>query len=190
MHSPRLVRRALAIGAFAACLTAGGAAHAQFANHSIGFEAAGVFVANPDAQNVGSGGQVGIDATLYIESGVELYFRALVGIHHAMPSACIDSAGHMNVNGCEVVGVIPAVGFRYLFSEESVRPYLGLTLGYLAFFTSTYDSRFSISPMGGLEFFVSENFSVGIQAEYHLMLELGASPAHAVLGLGKVGWYF
>jgi hypothetical protein len=41
--------------------------------------------------------------------------------------------------------------------------------------------------MGGIEFFVAENFSIGLQAEYHLMLELNGSPAHAVIGLGKVG---
>ena len=183
MLTPRFARAALVAGAFAACLLCGSEARAQFANHSIGFEAGGVYVANPSAQGVGSGGQLGIDSTLYIESGFDLYFRVLVGIHHAPICGT-------NYNGCEVVGVIPAVGFRYLLSEDTIRPYLGLTLGYLAFFTDTYDSRFSISPMAGIEFFVADNFSIGLQAEYHLMLELNGNPAHAFIGLAKVGWYF
>ncbi len=187
----RAVVAVVAAGAFAACLLTAPQARAQFANHSIGFEAAGVYVANPEAQRVGSGAQLGLNAALYIESGFELYFRALVGIHHGDAAICGGKVG-----GCEVVGVVPAMGFRYLFSEDTIRPYLGLTAGYLAFFGKNADnsdavnSRFSLSPMGGIEFFVAENFSIGLQAEYHLMLELNGSPAHAVIGLGKVGWYF
>ena len=191
MLTPRFARTLLVNGVFAACLLTGAQARAQFANHSIGFEAGGVYVANPEAQRVGSGAQVGLNASLYIESGFEVYFRALVGIHHGDAGICGGKP-----SGCEVVGVVPAMGFRYLFSEDTIRPYLGLTVGYLAFFGKNVDnsdnvnSRFSISPMGGIEFFVSDNFSIGLQAEYHLMLELNGSPAHAVIGVGKVGWYF
>ena len=178
-------------GALAVCLLCGSEARAQFANHSLGLETAGVYVANPDAlnstqgvkQTVGSGGQIGIDATLYIDGGFDFYIRVLVGIHQS------DRCN--GLQGCQVVGVVPALGFRYLLLEDTIRPYLGLTVGYLAFFTAEYDSRFAISPMGGVEFFISDSFSIGPQIEYHLMLELNQKePAHAVIGVVRMGWYF
>ncbi|MBI5549721.1 MAG: hypothetical protein HY901_38025 [Deltaproteobacteria bacterium] len=178
MLTPRLVRAVAAAGAFLCAALAAKPAQAQFANHSIGFEAGYVYVANPAAQNVGSGFDLGVNSTLYIESGFDLYFRILVGIHkQRLPEQ-------------NVVGILPAVGFRYLFSEDTVRPYLGLNLAYQAYITDEYSSRFALAPQAGIEFFVAENFSIGFQTEYHLVLSLNAPPEHGVIGLGRVGWYF
>ncbi len=180
MLTPRTLRATLVAAAFAVGTVAASDAQAQFANHSIGFELGGMWIPNPDAQNVGSGGMLGLNSTLYIEAGFELYFRILVGIHHVpKPSP-----------GTDVFGLAPAVGIRYLFSEDYIRPYLGVLLEYDSFFMDEYEPRITVAPMGGLEFFVSDNFSIGIQAEYHLLLWLNESPEHSVVGLAKAGWYF
>ena len=179
MSKLSVTRALLATGVFAACVFSASPAQAQFANHSIGFEVGGMWIANPEAQGVGSGGGLGINATLYIESGFEMYFRLLVGLH--------APAG---LNKSTAVAISPALGFRYLFSEENVRPYLGLAIAYDSFLNIPYDARFTVAPMAGLEFFVADNFSIGVQAEYHLLLQLDKDPEHAVVGLGKFGWYF
>ena len=156
----------------------GAEARAQFANHSIGFEAGGVIIGNPQEFQVGSGGGLGVNSTLYLEKSFELYVRLVVSIH--------------NYDNLNVVGLLPSVGFRYLFSEDTIRPYLGLTIGYLAFFTENYINRGSLGPMAGIEAFVGDNFSVGLQAEYQLMAEIVPQfrAEHAFVLLGKAGWYF
>ncbi|MGC4116704.1 MAG: acyloxyacyl hydrolase [Myxococcales bacterium] len=185
MLTPRLARIALVTGVFAACLVTTGEARAQFANHSIGVETGAVIIANPGEFKVGSGGGLGLNATLYIENGFDVYFRAIVSLN--------------NYNNVNVVGVLPAVGFRYLLSEDTIRPYLGLSIGYLAFFTpkdaagnDTFNSRFAIAPMAGIEFFVADNFSLGLQAEYDLMAEIVPQfrAEHAAVVLARFNWYF
>ncbi|HEY3452886.1 MAG TPA: hypothetical protein VGK67_41475 [Myxococcales bacterium] len=178
MLTPRFARAALVTGAFAACLLTGAEARAQFANHSIGVELGAVVIANPAEFGVGSGGGLGLNATLYIENGFDVYFRAIISINN-----------YKNEN---VIGVLPAVGFRYLLSEDTIRPYLGLTIGYLAFFQASYNSRVSLAPMAGVEFFVYDNFSIGLQVEYDLMAEIVPQfkAEHAFVGLGRFNWYF
>lgn len=178
MLRSRLLRNALASGAFALLALASGEARAQFANHSIGFEAGYNYVANPDAQNVASGFSFGISSTLYIENGFDLYFRALLGIHKE------------TLDDTNVVALVPALGVRYLLSEDTIRPYLGLSLGYMHVFMMDYIARFNVTPNAGIEFFVGENLSLGLQAEYHLIVSLNSSPEHGIVGLGRINWYF
>lgn len=179
MLTPRFSRAALAAGALVACLSTASPARAQFANHSIGVEVGAIIIGNPAEFGIGSGGGLGLNATLYIESGFDLYFRALVSINN-----------YKNVN---VVGVLPAIGFRYLISEDTIRPYLGLSVGYLAFFQDNANwGRFALSPMAGIEFFVADNFSLGLQAEYDLMAEIvpAFKAEHAAVILARFNWYF
>jgi outer membrane protein len=83
-----------------------------------------------------------------------------------------------------------------MFLEDSIRPYVGFNVAYEAYFTSNYTSRFSFSPMAGIEFFVSENFSLGPQLEYHLLVMLNTpgdgsdNPEHGLVGVFKIAWYF
>lgn len=179
MLSPRLARTALCAIAFATCALAPCLARAQFANHSIGLEVGGLYIANPSAQNIGSGGGIGIDSTLYIESGFDLVFRVLLTINRQwQPEA-------------NVIGILPTVGFRYLFSEDTIRPYLGLSLAYLGMLTGAADtSHVNVVPTAGVEFFVSNNTALSIQAEYHLIIALNSPLEHAIVGLARVGWYF
>jgi hypothetical protein len=180
-----------------ACLAAAllpGVAQAQFANHSIGIELGGTYIGNPHEQkpNVGSGGDLGLNATLYIESGFDLYFRVLFGVYRRYDCPVDVNNGHE----CNVVGIMPSIGFRYLFSEEQIRPYLGLNLTYLAFIPPSNDDvsydalRLSLSPMFGVDFFVMDNFSLGPQIEFDLQLDLqGKFQFGGVLSF-KLGWYF
>src|SRR5688500_9880773 len=98
------------VGLWLGVLLCAGTAQAQFANRSLGLSVGYLSLENSDA-GVDSGVPIGIDASLYIENGFDLTANFQVMILNQLDS--------------QVVGVAPATGIRYLFSEESFRPYAG-----------------------------------------------------------------
>ncbi|MFN7135311.1 MAG: hypothetical protein ACK4N5_24770 [Myxococcales bacterium] len=175
--APRLLTL-LKLG-LAACVLLGGAdAFAQFKNHTIGFEAGYMVVGR--SLGASSGPVIGIDSSLYIENGFDLFFRVAAGIHE-------DLLARSNS-----VGFFPAMGVRYLFSEEHLQPFLGANLAFMHFFGSPNlpPALFSVSPNVGLSYYFTEDFSVGLQAEYHLILSLNQTPAHAFAPIARVAWGF
>ncbi len=172
-------RSTLAAAAFVGCLASASSAHAQFANHSIGFQASYLFI-DPLVQ-AGNGPDIGLEATLYLESGFELYFRVLAGIHQNLTITPHPSA----------VGIFPALGLRYLFSEEQLRPYVGLTVAFMHFFGDNLPGAiFGVSPNAGLEYFFEANTAVGLQAEYHRLLALNEPGGNAFALVAKIAWSF
>ncbi len=130
----------------------------------------------PREQNVGSGANFGVEYSVYIENGFDLHMRCLVGIHQ------------QQVPSKNVVGIFPAIGIRYLLSEEVFRPYIGASIAYMAFLTDKYSSRVSLSPYAGFEYFADENFAVGLQAEYLPIISLNDPVVHSLAGVAKVSW--
>jgi outer membrane protein len=172
------LRPALGCLAFAVALCAASPARAQYANHSIGFEA-GYMVFDSDI-GAGDGPDVGVEATVYLDNGFELYFRTLIGLHK-------DQAADKNA-----IGAFPAVGVRYLFSDESLRPYVGVTASYLHFFggDTLPGSLFAVSPNLGLEYFFEANTALGLQAEYHRVLALNGPSGNAFAAVARIAWGF
>ena len=147
-----------ALGSLVA-LFAAAPAHAQFANHSLGLSA-GYMNFNGTA-SLNSTVFLGFDASLYIESGFEVVSLTKI----AFPSDPIS--------GKRVVGLAPSLGIRYLFLEESIRPYLGADLSYLHIFKPQGDSNFvGVGPNAGVDFFVSDSISIGARAQYNAYLSL------------------
>ncbi len=172
-------RTFFAAAAFALGLGAAGEARAQFANHSIGFEAGYLFI-DPQVQ-AGSGPDVGIVATFYLDAGFELYLRLLAGLHENLAVSPSQQA----------IGLFPALGVRYLLTEESLRPYLGLSFSFMHFFGDNLPSAlFGVSPNVGLEYFFEANTAVGLQAEYHRILALNEPGGNAFAILAKISWGF
>jgi outer membrane protein len=140
-------------------LFAAAPAHAQFANRSLGLSA-GYMNFNGTA-SLNSTVFLGFDATLYIESGFEVVSLTKI----AFPQDPIT--------GNRVVGLAPSLGIRYLFLEESIRPYVGADLSYLHVFKPQGDSNFvGVGPNAGLDFFVSDSISIGARAQYNADLSL------------------
>lgn len=175
----RTSRTCLAAAALALGLGAAGEARAQFANHSIGFEAGYLFM---DSQvQVGSGPDLGVVGTLYLDGGFELYLRVLAGIHENLAVWPRKQA----------VGLFPALGVRYLFTEESLRPYLGLSVSFMHFFGDNLPTAlFGVSPNAGLEYYFEANTAVGLQAEYHRILALNEPGGNAFAVIAKISWGF
>ena len=163
---------------FAVVLLAGGEAHAQFANHSIGFDAGYLII--DKAVGVGNGGVIGIESTLYLEAHFDLYFRVLAGIHKEI------------VTGSNVVGLFPGIGVRYLLSEDTFRPYLGLSMSFMHFFGSDAlpAAIFAASPMLGVEYFFDNNVCAGAQFEYQRMLALNGPDGNSFAIFARIAWSF
>lgn len=173
-RAPRLLLASLA---FVATLALEGRAQAQYANHSFGFEAG--YFAPERAVGIKGGPVFGIDSTLYIDGGFDLYFRVLAGIHQEV------------VMENNVIGMFPAIGFRYLLSEDTVRPYLGFNLSMMHFFQSNLsDLLFAVNPHAGLEFYPSNDFALGVQAEYHRILVLNGTGGNAFGLIARAAWGF
>jgi outer membrane protein len=166
----------LALGTLA--LLVSSEARGQFANHSIGF-AAGYAVIDPQVR-AGSGLVLGVESTLYLEAGFDLYFRVLAGIHKDL------------VSDTNAVGFFPGIGIRYLFSEDFVRPYVGVGLAFMHFFASANlpSALFAASPFLGIEYFFDNNAAVGIQGEYQRILVLNGPGGNAFAGFARVAWSF
>ncbi|HYO56250.1 hypothetical protein [Archangium sp.] len=134
-------------------------AHAQFANRSLGLSAG--YMNFNNTASLHSTVFLGFDASLYIENGFEVVSLTKI----AFPFDPISER--------RVVGLAPSLGVRYLFMEESIRPYIGADLSYLHVFKPQGDSNFfGIGPNAGVEFFVSDSISLGARAQFNTYLSL------------------
>ncbi len=167
----------LALG-LGGALLASTPARAQFANRSLGLS---VGFYKLTANNLDWAIPIALDGSIYIENGFEatasLDFMLLTQPCAAGP--------------CQVIGLSPMLGFRYLFLEETIRPYIGLDLAYLHIFGLTAVSDYiGASPKVGCDFFTSENFSLGIvgRATFYWILN---QPLNTAVGLQvKASVYF
>jgi outer membrane protein len=154
-------------------LLAASPAWAQFANRSIGFSA-GYQKLNEES-GLNWGVPAGILYTAYLDAGFE-------------------ATGHFHVMFLQdpvlrktVVGVTPQIGIRYLFLQEHVRPYVALDLSYLHLFYDTGGNQAAstnyvgVGPNLGIDFFVSDTWSVGVRGQYNLYVMLN-KPTQSSLG--------
>jgi outer membrane protein len=147
-----------ALGLFVALLWAS-PAHAQYDNNSLGLSL-GYMDFNRTAGLEG-GFFVGFDASLYIESGFEVVSLTKL----TFPK---DPATDKRV-----IGVAPSLGLRYLFLEESFRPYAGTDISYLLVFRENSTGNYvGLGPNGGFEYFVGDSVSVGLRGQYNFYIAL------------------
>ena len=127
-------------------------AHAQFANRSLGLS---VGYMRLGINNLDWGVPIGIDASVYIESHFDLVF-------HAYGMVLNDP-----VLGRQFVGVYGATGVRYLFNEETIRPYAGLDLGYFQTFLRDPNANLvGLTPNLGLEWMAGDTWSIGVRGQF------------------------
>lgn len=171
------MRQLLCLLGFAAALLGAAPAHAQFANRSLGLS--GGFISFNRTAGLDSGAFVGLDASLYIESGFELVSLTKI----AFPQ---DPATNKRV-----IGLAPSLGMRYLFAEESLRPYVGADLSYLLVFKeSTTPQYVGLGPNLGVELFLTESVSLGARAQYNFYLALNEETQTSLILGGGLSAYF
>lgn len=165
-----------------ATLLLGQEASAQFANKSIGL-GVGYMSLNFDEGAIRGAVPLGLDGSLYIENGFDLVAHA-----YAMLLSGVDPTTGTTR---QFVGVFGSAGVRYLFSEESLRPYVGADLGYFQTFgTATAINRVGLGPNVGLDYFVGDTVSIGARGQFTLYVMLN-QPAATSLGLhGNISAWF
>ncbi len=151
-------------------------AQAQFANKSLGLST-GYLKLNADP-TLDWGVPLTLESSLYIESSFEL-----VGRFDLMVMT-------ERLNGTQVVAIGPHLGVRYLLSEESVRPYLGLDLAFIHVWGRGLLEFAGPSPNAGLDYFVTDSVSVGGRGFFTFFIALNEPLRTAYGALFVVATYF
>jgi outer membrane protein len=149
--------------AAAFCLLCAPSAQAQFANRSIGI-AAGYLDFNEGFALRPYSVPIGFIGSFYIENGWEFIWRVQLVISEYRPTA----TQHLGL-------AAPGLGFRYLLSEESFRPYLGGEVGADWFFGAGGIPVWAWADFAGIfgfEYFVNDAWSVGIRGQGGLLVTL------------------
>jgi len=171
------MRNALAYLAVVAALSAPPAL-AQFQNRSIGAS-----VGYLDLQRTAGlswGVPLGIHATTYFDSHIEGTLYALGMLAQEPVSKLYSFGGTMQM------------GVRYLFMQEFLRPYVGVEGSYLGVFgaTGSYSQFVGVGPMAGIDYFINDNLTLGVRAQYNLYILLNAWPQTSFgLTLEVATWY-
>jgi len=137
---------------FVVALIASGTAHAQFQNRHLGIEFSPMRF--PDAE-VTTGLMAVLDGAYYLDNGFELGLRVPL----AMFLTPVASRQLLGTGGQAYV--------RYLFLQESLRPWVGLELDVLYLFRDNPDSSTNTQIFAGpgvsagLEYFVTNEISIG-----------------------------
>ncbi len=153
-------------------------AHAQFANRSLGL---GFGFTRFEADSISFGLPITLEGTLYIEDGFDLFLRIPLMILNQSPltPALILATGGQ-------------FGARYLFMEETLRPWAGAEVSFLYIFRSGDQGAAFFGPgiAGGVDYFVTDTVSLGARANFDLFIALNV-PVRPTYGIGiNVHTYF
>ncbi|HEY8210107.1 MAG TPA: hypothetical protein VIG99_21625 [Myxococcaceae bacterium] len=135
----------------------GGAAHAQFANRSIGFSA-GYIQLNDNILNRGF--PFGLMGTYYLEDGLELTLR----VHGLIVTVAV-------ANNVQAFAASGGFGVRYLFLQEQFRPYVGAEISYFQLIGGGGGDLLNYvgaSPAAGFDVMLGPQFSLGPRAQVNL----------------------
>jgi outer membrane protein len=158
------MRRWLWLGGMCALLLAG-PARAQFANKSLGLQVGFLSLNGATGEELDFGIPVGLTGSIYIENGFDVVAHVGIMVVH-------DKVLNQNVLALDG----PALGIRYLFLEESIRPFAGVDLSFLNIFGSGNNQQNTafagLGPNAGVEFFVSDSISIGLVARFNLYVSL------------------
>ncbi len=145
----------------AVALLASGVAHAQFQNRHVGIELSPMRFTDAD---VTAGLMAVLDGAFYLDNGFELGLR--------VPLAMFLTS----VASRQLLGTGGQAYFRYLFLQESLRPWAGLELDVLYLFRNNPDQSTNTQVFAGpgasagLEYFVTNEVSIGARTFFALYI--------------------
>lgn len=160
-------------------------ASASFANRSLGLGVSGFGMLGAGTTGVGIdwGIPITLEGGLYIESGFEVFLRIpLLFAQQKFGFNSPDGKGIVIASGGQF-------GIKYMFVEESIRPYVTLHLAGLYFVRDAMQSanlpNFFLGPGigAGVDFFVADSISLGARAYLDMYVTLNVPPNFA-LGAG------
>ncbi len=145
------MRSFMCVAAFCVALLGATEARAQFANRSLGVSVGYFRITDSNDKGFEWAVPLSLEASLYIESGFDVVLR--------IPLMLVTE----RITGLQSFATGGQLGVRYLFSEESLRPYIGIDLAYLHVFREqglTMD-YVGLGPHLGVDYFVNETISIG-----------------------------
>jgi outer membrane protein len=158
-------------------------ASASFANRNLGLGVSGFTVlGDTTAIGIDWGVPITLEGGFYIESGFEVFLRIpLMFAQQKFGVTANNGPGIVIASGGQF-------GVRYLFLEESIRPYVDLHLAGLYFIRdsgATGLNNFFAGPGAGLgvDFFVGESISLGARGFFDMYVTLN-KPLSFALGGG------
>jgi outer membrane protein len=161
----------------AAVLFGAAPAHAQFANRSLGLSLG--YMDFKRTAGLEGGFFVGFDGSYYIESGFDLVSLTKLSFPKDPGT------------GKRVVALAPSIGIRYLFMEESFRPYAGTDLSYLLVFREGATGQYvGLGPNLGFDFFVTDTVSLGLRGQYNFYIALNEKTQSSLTGSVGAAAYF
>ncbi len=159
-------------------------ASASFANRNLGLSVSG-FKLLGDSPGVDWIVPIALEGGLYIDSGFEVYLRPQFFIANTLIGAPTTSGMGLIIGGGGQLGV------RYLFLEESIRPYVGLHIGALVLNRVPQAVAFPGAGVEfGCDFFVAESVSLGLRAVTDLYIELNRPVMFSLGGGAYATTYF
>ncbi len=173
--------RAHVIAVSAFLLATSATATPSFANRSLGLGVS-AFRLVGESGNIDWGIPATLEGGLYIDNGFEAYVRVplmLLSQPLLQPPFIWATGGQL--------------GFRYLFLQESIRPYVNFHVAALAFLRNPVQVSVGPGAGGGIDFFVSDGVSIGPRVYADLFITLdnrGFVLSAALGGGGYVTAYF
>lgn len=167
-------------------MLAGTQAHAQFSNRRIGFELGGLKF---DDSEVVGGPSVQLEGTFYIENGFD------VGLRVPFTLFLTNQANKQRFGtGGQLYG-------RYLFSEESLRPYAGLALDVVVIIRQASENSsdptsgnqmvfWGPQAFAGLDYFIADTVSIGARGFFTLFIGINNRQAIRPGGGGYAAVHF
>ena len=162
-------------------------AHAQFQNHSIGFRV-GYIHLQPDMgfEDAALPPAFALDATLYIEAGLDLGLRFGFAIQRD------------KIQDSQTVLLYPAFELRYYLWQDYFRPFVGANLEFVHAFDSggvdlgtvASDNYVGLAPTLGFDYFFNEEWSVGLTGEFAGYFALNAGAHYSAQVWGRVATHF
>jgi outer membrane protein len=161
----------------AAALLGASPAQAQFSNRSIGLSLG--YMDFKRTAGLEGGFFVGFDGSYYIENGFDLVTLTKLSFPR-------DPG-----NGRRIVAVAPSVGIRYLFMEESFRPYAGTDISYLLVFRGGTTGQYvGLGPNLGFDLFITDSVSLGLRGQYNFYIALNEKTQNSLTGSVGAAAYF
>lgn len=157
-------------------------ATASFANRNLGLGVSGfTVIGDPTAMGINWGVPITLEGGLYIENGFEVYLKVPL----------VFANQRFGVEGTATgEGIVLAsggqFGVRYLFLEESIRPYVAVHIAGLYFIRNTASLNNFFGGPGaavGVDFFVNDSISLGLRGYADLYITLNR-PVNLALGGG------
>lgn len=155
-------------------------ASASFANRNLGLGVSGFGILGAaNSTGIDWGIPITLEGGFYIESGFEVFLRIpLLFAQQKFGFNTADGKGIVLASGGQF-------GVKYMFLEESIRPYVTLHVAGLYFIrdaAAVMLNNFFIGPgiSTGVDFFVGESISLGARAYVDMYVTLNVPPNFAI----------